>query len=95
MDESPKRDILLAQLERERSIRRTAKLLYAKRSRIIDELDRLISHLSLLVAVPRKTLDDPQPESDLLIEAAKRINDPIFSDLIVQVIQDRQNQNRL
>ena len=94
MDESPKRDILLAELERERSIRRTARLLYAKRSRIIDELDRLIAHLSLLVAVPRKTLEDPQPESDLLIEAAKRINDPIFTDLIIQIIHDRHNQNR-
>lgn len=94
MDESPKQDILLAELERERSIRRTARLLYAKRARIIDELERLISHLSLLVAVPRKTLEDPQPESDLLIEAAKRIDDPIFTDLIVQIIQDRQNQHR-
>ena len=85
----PKKDILLAELERERSIRRTVRLLYAKRSRIVDELDRLISHLSLLVAVPRKTDQDPQPESDILIEAAKRINDPVFTDLLIQIIQER------
>ena len=89
MNEPSKRDILLLELERERSIRRTARLLYAKRSRILDELDRLISHLSLLVTVPRKTAEDPQPESDILIEAAKRINDPIFTDLVIQIIQER------
>ena len=85
----PKKDISIAELERERSIRRTASLLYAKRSRIVDELDRLISHLSLLVAVPRKTTEDPQPESDIAIEAAKRINDPVFTDLVIQIIQSR------
>ncbi len=89
MDEAPNRDILLAELERERSIRRTVRLLYAKRSRVIDELDRLISHLSLLVAVPRKTTEDSNPESDILIEAAKRIDDPIFTDLLIQIIQER------
>ncbi|MEM8828848.1 MAG: hypothetical protein AAGE96_05755 [Cyanobacteria bacterium P01_G01_bin.19] len=91
MDEIPKKDILLAELERERSIRRTVKLLYAKRSRVIEELDRLISHLSLLVSVPRKTVEDPCPESDILIEAAKRIDDPVFTDLVVQIIR-RRNQ---
>ncbi|MGF1588064.1 MAG: hypothetical protein ACFCU7_02280 [Pleurocapsa sp.] len=89
MNEPSKRDILLVELERERSIRRTASLLSAKRSRIKDELDRLISHLSLLVTVPRKTAEDPQPESDLLIEAVKRIDDPIFTELLIQIIQER------
>lgn len=90
MNEPSKRDVLLLELERERSIRRTARLLSAKRSRMRDELDRLIAHLSLLVAIPRKTAEDPQPESDILIEAAKRIDDPIFTELVVQVIQERQ-----
>lgn len=89
MDEEPKRDVLLKELERERSIRLTARLLYAKRSRVIDELDHLISHLSLLVAIPHKTSDDPYLESDLLIEAAKRIDDPIFSNLLIEIIQKR------
>ncbi|MEM9508522.1 MAG: hypothetical protein AAGA16_12695 [Cyanobacteria bacterium P01_E01_bin.35] len=91
MNDPSKRDILLLELERERSIRRTVRLLYAKRSRIRDELDRLIGHLSLLVAVPRKTAEDPQPESEILIEAAKRINDPIFTDMVIQIIQERQS----
>jgi hypothetical protein len=90
MNEPSKRDVLLVELERERSVRRTASLLYAKRSRIRDELDRLISHLSLLVSIPRKTAEDPQPESAILIEAARRIDDPIFTELVIQLIQERQ-----
>lgn len=90
MNDPSKRDVLLLELERERSIRRTVRLLYAKRSRMRDELDRLIGHLSLLVSVPRKTAEDPQPESDILIEAAKRINDPVFTDMVIQIIQERQ-----
>lgn len=90
MDEPPKKDILLAELERERSIRRTVRLLYAKRSRLIDELDCLIGHLSLLVAIPHKTSENPHPESDILIEAARRINDPVFTDLVIQIIRYRE-----
>jgi hypothetical protein len=90
MKEPSKRDVLLVELERERSVRRTASLLYAKRSRIRDELERLISHLSLLVSIPCKTAEDPQPESDILIEAARRINDPVFTELVIQLIQERQ-----
>jgi len=89
MNEPSKRDTLLLELERERSVRRTASLLYAKRSRIHEDLDRLIGHLSLLVSVPRKTAEDPQPESAILIEAAKRIDDPIFTNLVIQLIQER------
>lgn len=89
MNEPSKRDVLVLELERERSIRRTASLLSAKRSRMRDELDRLISHLSLLVSIPHKTAEDPQPESDILIEAARRINDPVFTELVIQLIQER------
>lgn len=91
MNEPSKRDVLLVELERERSVRRTASLLYAKRSRIRDELDRLISHLSLLVSIPHKTAEDPQPESAILIEAARRIDDPVFTELVIQLIRERQN----
>lgn len=90
MNEPSKRDVLLLELEKERSIRRTVRLLSAKRSRMRDELDRLIAHLSLLVAIPRKTAEDPQPESDILIEAARRIDDPVFTELVVQIIRERQ-----
>jgi len=87
MNEPPNRDALLAELEKERSIRRTARLLNAKRSRIIEDLDRLISHLSLLAPVPNKSGDESPPKSDILIEAAKRIEDPNFTNLLIKIIQ--------
>ncbi|BAZ43200.1 hypothetical protein NIES4102_01990 [Chondrocystis sp. NIES-4102] len=89
MNEPPKGDVLSQELQRERSVRRTAKLLYDQRSRINEELERLISHLYLLVAIPRQTPEFPQPESDILIEAAQRLNDPVFSDLLIQLIRER------
>ena len=89
MNEPSKRDTLLVELEKERSVRRTANLLYAQRSRIHEDLERLIGHLSLLVSIPRKTAEDPQPESDILIEAAKRIDDPVFTDLVIQLVHAR------
>lgn len=91
MNEPPNRDALLAELEKERSIRRTVRLLHAKRSRIIEDLERLISHLSLLVPLPNKSLEENQPKSDILIEAAKRIDDPIFTDLLIKIIQAKKN----
>jgi len=91
MNEPPNRDALLAELEKERSIRRTVRLLHAKRSRIIEDLDRLISHLSLLVPVPNKSENENQPKADILIEAAKRIEDPIFTDLLIKIIQAKNN----
>lgn len=92
MNEPSDRDALLAELEKERSIRRTVKLLHAKRSRIIEDLDRLISHLSLLIPLPDKSLEASQPKSDILIEAAKRIKDPIFTDLLIKIIQEKSNR---
>ena len=90
MNEPSKPDTLLLELEKERSVRRTASLLYTQRSRIYEDLERLIGHLSLLVSLPRKTAEDPQPESDILIEAAKRIDDPAFADLVIQLVHARQ-----
>ena len=93
MDEPSNRDDLLLELERERSIRRTVRLLYAKRSRMREDLNRLISHLALLVAVPQtsQTEAESQSELDILIEAAKRINDPLFTDLLIEIIQARKS----
>jgi len=90
MNEPSRPDTLSIELERERTVRRTASLLYDKRSRIYEELDRLIGHLSLLVALPKQTPEHPQPKSEILIEAAKRIDDPVFTDLVIQLIQERQ-----
>ena len=91
MNELPNRDTLLAELEKERSIRRTVRLLNAKRSRIIEDLDILINHLSLLVPAPPKSLNKSKPKSDILLEAARRIDDPLFTDLLIKIIQEKNN----
>ena len=90
MHEPTNRDILLVELEKERSIRRTVKLLCAKRNIILDDLDRLISHLSLLVNIPPETDQEVNLESEVLLEAAKRIDDPIFTDLLTRIIEEKQ-----
>ncbi len=43
----------LLELERERSIRHTVRLFCVKGLRMREDLDRLISHLALLVTVPQ------------------------------------------
>ena len=49
MQELPPKDELLVEFARERSIRRTVRVLQAKRSRLKKELNQLLIHLSLLV----------------------------------------------
>jgi hypothetical protein len=91
MNEPSKRDVLSAELEKERSIRRTVKLLQAKRARVREELERLISHLALLVALPQNTANDYESKSDILLEAASRIDDDVFAELLVQIIENKKN----
>ncbi|WP_036478166.1 hypothetical protein [Myxosarcina sp. GI1] len=86
MNQPPKRDVLCSELDRERSIRRAAKLLQAKRARIRDDLDCLVSHLALLMP---QTATAGDANSELLLEAARRLNDDIFKELLTQVIEER------
>ena len=91
MNEPSKRDVLSAELEKERSIRLTVRLLQAKRSRVREELERLITHLALLVALPQNTANDYESKSDILLEAASRIDDDVFTELLVQIIENKKN----
>ena len=91
MNEPSKRDVLSAELEKERSIRLTVRLLQAKRSRVREELERLITHLALLVALPQNTANDYESKSDILLEAASRIDDDVFTELLVQIIENQKN----
>ena len=89
MNEPPKRDALLVELDRERSIRRTVKLLRAKRSRIREDLHQLVNHLSLLIPVPKSKSDRNLTSAEMLIEAVQRLDDEIFTDLLIQIIQEK------
>jgi hypothetical protein len=89
MNEPSKRDRLSVELEKERSVRRTVRLLQAKRSRVREELERLITHLGLLVASPQNTTNDYPSKSDILLEAVSRIEDDVFTELLVQIIENK------
>ncbi|WP_254657999.1 hypothetical protein [Pleurocapsa sp. PCC 7327] len=71
----------MTEFVRERSIRRTVKVLEAKRKRIREELEQLIQHLDLLVP-------SSATSSDLLQEAIQRIGDDAFSQLLMQLMQE-------
>lgn len=85
-DRLPEPDALLTEFRRERSVRRTVTVLEAKRKRIRQELRQLIQHLALLI--PAEPLVADRPQSDLLQEAAKRLGDEAFAELLLQILQE-------
>ncbi|MGF1541736.1 MAG: hypothetical protein ACFCU5_15025 [Pleurocapsa sp.] len=90
MDNPSQGDRLLMEFQTERSIRRVAQLLQDKRSRIRDDLQQLIDHLSLFVPQAAPTDNNRVVNNtDILLEAAHRLNDEIFTELLVQIIQTR------
>ena len=89
MDDPSNRDKLLVEFEAERSIRRTARLLREKRSRIREDLKQLVSHLALLLPLPPVADNNPD-NAEILIEAANRLNDEVFTELLVEIIRETQ-----
>jgi hypothetical protein len=81
MCDRPEPDSLMTEFVRERSIRRTVKVLEGKRKRIREELEQLIQHLDLLVP-------SSATPSDLLQEAVERIGDDAFGQLLLQLMQE-------
>lgn len=77
-------DALAAELRRERSIRRTVKLLEAKREQIREDLKQLVNHFSLLVP-NKQAMNDPQ----LLQDAVQRLGDETFAQLLNQILQEK------
>ncbi|MGL5875979.1 MAG: hypothetical protein ACRC2R_27080 [Xenococcaceae cyanobacterium] len=87
MSEPTEKDGLASEFYRERYIRRTLAVLQAKRKRIRDELQQLVNHLNLLVPVA-KNITSESDRAELLEEAAKRLDDEAFTQLIVQAIEE-------
>ncbi|ELR99398.1 hypothetical protein [Gloeocapsa sp. PCC 73106] len=77
-------DALAAELRRERSIRRTVKLLEAKREQIREDLKQLINHFSLLVPSQQ-----PNTDTQMLQDAVTRLGDEIFAQLLMQILQEK------
>lgn len=88
MSDRPEANFLGTEFCKERSIRRTVKVVEAKRKRIREELEQLILHLALLVPVAGANTHSLDSSSDLLLEALNRIEDDAFTQLLLQVLQE-------
>ncbi len=83
MSDSSTPDALAVELRRERSIRRTLKLLEVKRNQMRADLRQFVTHLTLLL--PNKPVkSDPK----LLTEAIERLGDDAFAQLLTQILQE-------
>ena len=83
MSDSSTPDALAVELRRERSIRRTIKLLEVKRKEIRTDLQQFVTHLALLLP-NRPVKSDPK----LLNEAIERLGDDAFALLLSQILQE-------
>ena len=88
MAELPERDGLLTEFIRERSVRRTVTVLEAKRKRIRDELQQLVSHITLLVPLAAISRNSTDANPDVLQEALARLGDEAFAQLLLQILQE-------
>jgi hypothetical protein len=88
MCDRPESDSLTTEFSRERSIRRTVKVLEFKRKRIHEELEQLILHLALLIPSIGTSATSNTVSSELLEEAVNRIGDEAFGQLLRQILQE-------
>jgi hypothetical protein len=77
-----------SQLLREESIRRTLKVLDAKRRSIREELEQLILHMTLLIPLTGIAATSPDSYADLLQDAIQQLEDDAFARLLLQVLQE-------
>ena len=89
MDRTPEGEFLSVRFRRERSVRRTAKVLAAKRQRIREDLGQLLAHLGLLV--PATTQVARKPSDDMLREALGRLEDDAFAQWVMKIVEDAQH----
>jgi hypothetical protein len=82
-------DEFLSKFERERSIRRTVTLLEAKRKRFREELQQLVSHLTWLIPLKSVPSSARTFHTDLLAEAVEQLGDEAFTQLLLQVLQEK------
>lgn len=88
-------DVLLLEVTRERSIRRTVMVLETKRKRIREDLLELIQNMPLLALPVELTRNAPEESQDILLEALSRMGDEAFAHWIAEAILDRQSQSEI
>ncbi|MEA5468555.1 MULTISPECIES: hypothetical protein [unclassified Spirulina] len=89
MYEYSEQDELTLEFRRERSVRRAAAILEAKQRRIRADLKQLLAHISLLI--PASALQGDRGSKLMLLEdAAERLRDENFSQLILDILREGQ-----
>ncbi len=88
MYQPPESNALTQEFRRERSIRRTIKVLEAKRQSIREDLQRLRTHLHFLLPTAQMNNHNCDGDPDILVEALGRIDDDAFVQMILQVLQE-------
>lgn len=87
MDACPE-DAISIEFRRECSIRRTSRVLEAKRKRIRDDLQQLVKHMGLLV--PSMGISEQMTDSrtEVLKDALDRLGDESFTQFVLQIVQE-------
>ena len=91
MQELPPKNNLLVEFTKERSIRRTVRVLKAKRSRLKKEINQLLTHLSLLVPRSEHSGNLRESSSEIILEALERLDDDLFTQLLTEAMGKDQN----
>ena len=84
MEDPSRSGDLIDEFTRERSIRRILRVLKAKRTRIDENLNQLVTHLGLLVPMSQQ-----QEDHGILLEAISRLDDDRFVLLLKEIIARR------
>ncbi len=87
MQELPPKNDLLVEFAKERSIRRTVRVLQAKRARLKTEINQLLTHLSLLLPCSEQSGNLRESSSEIILEALDRLDDDIFTELLAEAIE--------
>ena len=92
MHELPPKNELLVEFAKERSIRRTVRVLKAKRERLTTEINQLLTHLSLLLPCSEQSGNLRKSSSEIILEALERLDDDVFAQLLVEAIGEDKNK---
>ncbi|NEO85987.1 MAG: hypothetical protein F6J87_17285 [Spirulina sp. SIO3F2] len=81
-------DVLAREFRQERAVRRAAFMLEAKRRRIREDLQQLITHLNLLMPAHEARRSSEEQQA-VLQSAVRRLDDEAFAALLQQVLAER------
>ncbi|AFY64917.1 hypothetical protein [Geitlerinema sp. PCC 7407] len=89
MDGLPNRDELTSEFCRERSVRRTARVLQIKRDRLRDELCHMLSSMAFFTYSRDFPPGNGELSRDIVEEALARLGDDAFAQWIEELIHNR------